>query len=230
MAIISSTNIESRETLRKVIVHRLALASDAFIEFAVRAIQEWIGPDLAKLNDIQTLFDLVSHADRRIQSSALFALKERLEDRGYQESLERANIIFLMRALANTDNPDAITWVAAALPSLGLTLARNGHVSEILQFLNYDEPKIRDGASGAIEAIASGSDRDRNYLMSEDVLERLLGGNQQLGPKELQLCTAVIPKLAVDYLHANKLDFIFALVEYVVPSTKCSRYSLHAPL
>ena len=211
---ISKTNIEYRETLRKVILKRLVLlASDAFMDYSVRAIQEWIGADLAKLNDFPTFFDLVSHADRRIQNSALFSLRERLDDRGYQESFEKANIIFLMRTLASTDNPEAINFVAFALPSLALTLARNGHVSDILQFLTYNEPKIRDGASGAIEAIASGSNLDRDHLMADDVLERLVGGSERLAQTELHLCATIIPKLAVDYLHANKLNLILTLVE-----------------
>lgn len=213
LAAISNTNIEYRETLRKVILKRLVLASDAFIEFSVRAIQEWIGADLAKLNDFSTFFDLVSHADRRIQNGALFSLRERLQDRGYQESLEKANIVFLIKTLASTDNPEAINFVAFALPSLALTLGRNGHVSAILQLLTYNEPKIREGASGAIEAIASGSNVDRSHLMADDVLERLLGGNEQLAQTELQLCATILPKLAVDYLHASKLDFIFTLIE-----------------
>lgn len=211
---ISKTNTEYRETLRKVILKRLVLlASDAFMDYSVRAIQEWIGADLAKLNDFPTFFDLVSHADRRIQNSALFSLRERLDDRGYQESFEKANIIFLMRTLASTDNPEAINFVAFALPSLALTLARNGHVSDILQFLTYNEPKIRDGASGAIEAIASGSNLDRDHLMADDVLERLVGGSERLAQTELHLCATIIPKLAVDYLHANKLNLILTLVE-----------------
>ena len=211
---ISKTNIEYRETLRKVILKRLVLlASDAFMDYSVRAIQEWIGADLAKLNDFPTFFDLVSHADRRIQNSALFSLRERLDDRGYQESFEKANIIFLMRTLASTDNPEAINFVAFALPSLALTLARNGHVSDILQFLTYNEPKIREGASGAIEAIASGSNLDRDHLMADDVLERLVGGSERLAQTELHLCATITPKLAVDYLHANKLNLILTLVE-----------------
>lgn len=211
---ISKTNTEYRETLRKVILKRLVLlASDAFMDYSVRAIQEWIGADLAKLNDFPTFFDLVSHADRRIQNGALFSLRERLDDRGYQESFEKANIIFLMRTLASTDNPEAINFVAFALPSLALTLARNGHVSDILQFLTYNEPKIRDGASGAIEAIASGSNLDRDHLMADDVLERLVGGSERLAQTELHLCATIIPKLAVDYLHANKLNLILTLVE-----------------
>jgi hypothetical protein len=222
LAAISNTNTEKRETLRKVVLKRLVLASGPFIEFSAEAIQEWIGPDLARLNDFHALFDLISHADLRIQNSALCSLKEKLDDHGHQESLEKANIVFLIRTLANTDNSEAINFVAFALPSLALTLVRNGHVSDILLLLYHNEPKIREGASSAIEAIASGSDLDRSRLMAEDIFERLLGGNEPLDQRELGLCATIIPKLAVDYLHANKLNFIFTLVEYVTLSAKCA--------
>ena len=193
---------------------RLLLASDTLIEFTVQAIQDWIGPDLAQLNDFATFFDLVSHSDRRIQTGALFSLKQRISNREYQESLEKANVVFLIRSLAsNGDSPEAISFVAFALPSLALTLAHNGHVEAILQLLASDEPRIRQGASAAIESIANGSSHQRIHLLDEDILERLIGSDEHLGQTELQLCSAIIPKLALDYLRAGKVDFILTLIE-----------------
>jgi hypothetical protein len=115
LASISYKNIEYRETLRKAILDHLLLASDILVEYTVQAIQDWIGPDLAQLNDFATFFDLVSHSDRRIQTGALFSLKQRISNREYQESLEKANVVFLIRSLAsNGDNPEAISFVAFA--------------------------------------------------------------------------------------------------------------------
>lgn len=214
MASISYTNIEYRETLRNVILDRLLLASDTLIEYTVQAIQDWIGPDLAQLNDFATFFDLVSHSDRRVQTGALFSLKQRISNREYQESLERANIVFLIRSLSsNSDNPEAISFVAFALPSLALTLAHNGHVDAILQLLTCDEPQIREGASAAIEVIANGSAHERKHLLDKDILERLIGSDERLGQTELRLSSTIIPKLALDYLHAGRVDLILTLVE-----------------
>jgi hypothetical protein len=214
LASISYTNIEYRETLRNVILDRLLLASDTLIEYTVQAIQDWIGPDLAQLNDFATFFDLVSHSDRRVQTGALFSLKQRISNREYQESLERANIVFLIRSLSsNSDNPEAISFVAFALPSLALTLAHNGHVDAILQLLTCDEPQIREGASAAIEVIANGSAHERKHLLDKDILERLIGSDERLGQTELRLSSTIIPKLALDYLHAGRVDLILTLVE-----------------
>jgi len=211
LASISYKNVEYRETLRKAILDRLLLASDILIEYTVQAIQDWIGPDLAQLNDFVTFFDLVSHSDRRIQTGALFSLKQRISNREYQESLEKANVVFLIRSLAsNGDNPEAISFVAFALPSLALTLAHNGHVDVIFQLLTHEEPQIRQGASAAIEGIANGSAHERNHLLDEDILERLVGS---LGQTELQLSSTIIPKLAQDYLRAGKVDLVITLVE-----------------
>lgn len=200
--------------MRSVILDRLLLASDTLIEYTVQAIQDWVGPDLAQLNDFATFFDLVSHSDKRIQTAALFSLKQRIANREYQESLERANIVFLLRSLSsNTDNSEAVSFVAFALPALALTLASNGHVGAILQLLASDEPQIRQGASAAIEAIANGSTHERKHLLNEDILERLIGSDERLGQTELQLSAAIVPKLALDYLRGGKVDLILTLVE-----------------
>jgi hypothetical protein len=104
--------------------------------------------------------------------------------------------------------------VAFALPSLGLTLAYNGHVDVILQLLTCEEPQIRQGASAAIESIANGSTHERQHLLDADILERLIGGDaQSLGQTELQLSSTIIPKLALDYVRAGKVDLILTLVE-----------------
>src|ERR1700733_182568 len=113
LASISYKNIEYRETLQKAILDHLVLASDVLIEYTVQAIQDWIGPDLAQLNEFATFFDLVSHSDRRIQTGALFSLKQRISNREYTESLGKANVVFLIQSLASRgDTPEAINFVA----------------------------------------------------------------------------------------------------------------------
>jgi hypothetical protein len=214
LASISNTNIEYRETLRHVILERLLVASEPMIEFTARAIQDWIGPDLAQINDFATLFNLVTQSNKRIQTAALYSLKQRISNREYQESLERANVVSLLRSLSsNRDNPEAISFVAVALPPMALTLAHNEHVDVILQLLASEEPQIREGASAAIENIANGSAHDRKYLLDADILERLIGSDERMGQTELQLSSTIIPKLALDYLRAGKVDFILTLVE-----------------
>ena len=206
--------MEYRETLRNIILDRLLVASDAQIEFTALAIKDWIGPDLAQLNDFETFFDLVSHSNKSIQAAALSSLKQRMPEREYQESLERANIIFILRSLSSSnDNPDAISFVAFALPAMALTLAHNNHVDAILQLLACDEQQIREGAATAIENIANGSVNDRQHLLDVDILERLIVGGGTLGQTNLQLSSTIIPKLSLDYLRAGKVDFILGLVE-----------------
>jgi hypothetical protein len=122
--------------------------------------------------------------------------------------------VFHLRSLeSNSDNPEAIGFVAFALPSLALTLARNGHVDVIVQFLTSDEPQIRQGASVSIEIIANGSVSERRYLLDADILERLIGSEERLGQTGLQLLSTIIPKLALDYLRAGKVDLILTLIE-----------------
>ena len=211
---ISYTNIEYRETLRHVILDHLVVASEAVIEFTACAVKDWIGPDLAQLNDFETFFDLVSHSNKRIQTAALSSLKQRMSEREYQESLERANIVFVIRSLSsNSNNPEAISFVAFALPTMALTLARNDHADLLLQLLACEEPRICEGSFAAIENIANGSIDDRKHLLDIDILERLIGSDERLGQTELQLLSTIIPRLALDYLHAGKVDFILGLVE-----------------
>ena len=156
----------------------------------------------------------MAHSDSRIQTAALFSLKRRISNLEYQESLERANVVFLLRSLSsNVDNPDATGFVAFALPSLALTLAHNGHVDVILQLLTCEEPKIRQGASAAIESIANGSVHERKHLLDEDILERLIGSDERMEQTELHLSSTIIPKLALDYLRGGKVDFVLTLVE-----------------
>ena len=211
---ISYTNIEYRETLRKVILDRLVVASDPQIEFTALAIKGWIGPDLAQLNEFETFFDLVFHSNRSIQTAALSSLKQRMSEREYLESLERANIVFVLRSLSSSvDNREAISFVAFALPAMAITLAHNNHVDVVLQLLACGEQQIREGASTAIETIANGSASDRKYLLDVDILERLIGSEVPLGQMELQLLSTIIPKVSLDYLRAGKADFMLGLVE-----------------
>jgi len=193
----------------------LLLASDNLIEYSVKAIQEWVGPDLAQLNDFEKLFQLVSHSDTRIQHAALFALKQKLHDREYQESLEKAEVVPIIRSLSESepDNAEAISFVAVALRSLGPTLARHGHVDEILFYLTHAEPSIQDGAFAAIQAIAKSSENERQCLLNAGVLERLIGGHELLHPIQLQLTSTIIPLLAFDYARTKKVAFILTLVE-----------------
>ena len=211
---ISYTNIEYRETLRNVILDRLVVASDVMIEYTAHAIKDWIGPDLSQLNNFQTFFDLVSHSNKSIQTAALSSLKQRMSEREYQESLERANIVFILRSLSSSsDNPEAISFVAFALPTMALSLAHNNHADVVLQLLACEEPQIREGATTAIENIANGSVDDRKHLLDVDVLERLIGSDERLGQTDLQVASTIIPKLSLDYLRVGKVDFILGLVE-----------------
>ena len=211
---ISYANIGYRETLRNAILDRLVVASDTVIEFTARAIKDWIGPDLAQLNNFETFFDLVSHSNKIIQTAALSSLKQRMSEREYQESLERANIVSVIRSLSsNSDNPEAISFVAFALSTMALTLASNGHVDVVLQLVACEEPQIREGAVAAIENIANGSVSDRKHLLDVDILERLIGSDGRLGQTEFQLSSSITPKLALDYVRAGKADFILGLVE-----------------
>jgi hypothetical protein len=119
---ISNTNCGNRETLRAVVLNRLELPTEPLIDYAVKAIQDWIGPDLAHLNDFPTFFGLLEHSDRRIQTAALISLKQRLPNAEYQESLEKANIIYTLRSLSNSDNPEALNFVTVALRELAAVI------------------------------------------------------------------------------------------------------------
>ena len=210
---ISSTNCGNRETLRGLVLNRLELPTEPLIDYAVKAIQDWIGADLAHLNDFPTFFGLLEHSDRRIQTAALISLKQRLPNAGYEESLEKANIIHTLRSLSNSDNPEALNFVSVALRALALSLAQNGHASNIINLLEHKEPKVRDGAAAALEAISSGSPRDRKLLLEQDIIERLVGHEEHLEQTQIQVLASTVPLLALDYLDAGKVDVVFRLVE-----------------
>lgn len=210
---ISNTNLGNRETLRTVVLNRLELPTEPLIEYAVKAIHDWIAPDLEHLNDFSKLFSLFEHSERRIQTAALISLKQKLSNPYYQESLEKANITSMLRSLSNSDNPEALNFVAVALRMLALSLARNGHTSSIIDLLVHKEPKVRDGAAAAVEAISGGSAQDRKHLLEEDIIQRLVGHDEPLEQIQTHLLALIIPMLALDYLEAGKIDLIFRLVE-----------------
>lgn len=125
----------------------------------------------------------------------------------------------MIRTLSESDNPEAFTFVMEALQVLAVSLARNGHSSAIINFLMHNEPKVREGAAAALEAIANGSVQDRKLLVEEDIIERLIGHEEHLGQTQLQLLSSIIPKLAIDYLDTRKIELILTLVEYVISFT-----------
>jgi hypothetical protein len=210
---ISQATIDHRKTLRNAVVACLQLASDNLVKFAVQAIKEWIGPDFVQLNNFQQLFQLASHHDRRVQNGSLHSLKQKMGNREYQKSLEKTDIVPFIQSLSDSDNPEAISFVASALRSLALSLAGNGHVNEILRQLNHEESSIQESASTAIIAIANGSEAEKQLLLDEDVLERLAGNHERLGLTELRLLSAIIHPLSFEYVHADKARFILSLVE-----------------
>jgi hypothetical protein len=214
---ISNTNLEGRQTLRAVVLSSLTLPTEALVEYSTKAIRDWIGPDLAQLNDFTDFFSLIQHSDRRIQTAALTSLKQKLSNSDHQESLEKANVVFIIRTLADSDNPEALNFVMVALQVLALSLARNGHSSTIITLLMHKEAKIREGAAAALEAISNGSGQERKRLLEEGIIERLIGHDERLEHTQLHLLSSVIPKLAIDYLNAGKMELIFTLVEYVIP-------------
>lgn len=215
MTTISNSNIDGRQTLRTVVLNRLTHPTEALIEYSTKAIQDWIGPDLAQLNDFTTFFNLISHPDRRIQTVALTTLRQKLSNPNHQESLEKANVIFVIRTLTDSDNPEALNFVAAALQVLALTFARNGHSSTIIDLLMHKEPKIQEGAASALEIIASGAVLERKRLFEQDIIGKLTGNDECLGQTQLRLLSSVIPKLVIDYLNAGRIELILKLVEYV---------------
>jgi hypothetical protein len=210
---ISNTNRGKRETLRTLVLNGLELPTEPLIDYAVKAIQDWIGPDLAHLNDFATFFGLLEHSDMRIQTAALISLKQRLPNAEYQESFEKANIIYTLHSLSSSNNPEGLNFLAFALPALAVSLARNGHASNIINFLMHKEPKVRDGAAAALEAICSGSPRDRKFLLEEDIIEKLVGHEDHLEQTQIQVLVSTVPLLALDYLEAGKVDVFLGLVE-----------------
>lgn len=100
-----------------------------------------------------------------------------------------------------------------ALPVLALSLARSGHSGTIIDLLMHKEPKVREGAAAALEAIAKGSGQERKQLLEEEIIERLIGHEERLEQTQLYLLSSIIPKLAIDYLNAGKIELILKLVE-----------------
>jgi hypothetical protein len=190
----------------------------------VKAIQDWIGPDLAQLSDFTTFFSLISHSDRRIQIAALTSLRQKLSNPDHQESLEKANVVTMIRTLSDSDNPEAFNFIREALRVLALSLARNGHSSTLIDFLMHKEPKIREGAAAALEAIANGTAQQRKQLIQAAIIERLIGNEDRLEQTPLHLLSSIIPRLAIDYLKAGRMELILTLVEYVVTVTHDKPY------
>ena len=206
--------------MRTVVLNRLTHPTEALIEYSTKAIRDWIGPDLAQLNDFTTFFSLTSHPDRRIQTAALTTLRQNLIHPNHQESLEKANVIFLIRTLTDSDNPEALNFVAAALEVLALALARNGHSSAIMDLLMHKEPKVQEGAAAALNIIANGPVLDRKRLLEQDIIGKLIGHDERLKQTQLRLLSSLIPKLAIDYLNAGRIELILKLVEYVISFTQ----------
>ena len=103
---------------------------------------------------------------------------------------------------------------------LALSLARNGHSSTLVDFLMHKEPKIREGAAAALEAIANGTAQERKQLIQAAVIERLIGNEDHLEQRPLHLLSSIIPKLADDYVKAGRMELILTLVEYVISVTQ----------
>jgi hypothetical protein len=216
---ISYGNFEGRQTLRTVVLNLLTHPTEALIEYSTKAIRDWIGPDLALLNDFTTFFGLISHPDRRIQTAALTTLRQNLSHPHHQESLEKANVIFVIRTLTDSENPEALNFVAAALQVLALSLARNGHSSIIMDLLMHEKPKVQEGAAAALEIIANGPVLERKRLLEQDIIGKLIGRDEPLEQTQLRLLSSLIPKLAIDYLNAGRIELILTLVEYVISIT-----------
>ena len=126
-------------------------------------------------------------------------------------------MIFLIRTLTDSDNPEALNFVAAALEVLALALARNGHSSAIMDLLMHKEPKVQ---AAALNIIANGSVLDRKRLLEQDIIGKLIGHDERLKQTQLRLLSSLIPKLAIDYLNAGRIELILKLVEYVISFTQ----------
>ena len=129
-------------------------------------------------------------------------------------------MIFLIRTLIDSDNPEALNFVAAALEVLALELARNGHSSAIMDLLMHKEPKVQEGAAAALNIIANGPVLDRKRLLEQDIIGKLIGHDERLKQTQLRLLSSLIPKLAIDYLNAGRIELILKLVEYVISFTQ----------
>jgi hypothetical protein len=195
----------------------LPVSSDTVVVFIAKAISEWLGTDLAQSDDFQAFFELASHSNGQIQNAALLSLKQKLGNQSYQDALEKAQVASFLRSLCSSNNPDAITFVGAALPALALTLARNQHAGLLLQLLASEIPAIKEGSSAAIQVIA-GSPNDRELLLNEDILERLIVGHSTLDHPTVKLAVALIPNLAINYVALDRVNVLLALIEYVFSS------------
>jgi hypothetical protein len=212
---ISNRNITYRKTLRAAVLECLDLASDPLIEFSAQAIKHWIGPDLAQLNDFEKLIQLLFHADRRIQNEALFTLRHTINNGKYHDSLVKGGIVAAIQSLSSDTTSEVIGFVAFTLRSLALPLARQGHIADILRFWSSDVPKIREGASSAIEVIANGFERDRKCLLDQDIIETVTGRHDETSPVSAKLAGTIITRLAMDYINAGRVHLIVTLVECV---------------
>lgn len=139
--------------------------------------------------------------------------------------MEKANVIFMIRTLTDSDNPEALNFVMTALQTLALSLARNGHSSTIISLLRHNQPKVREGASAALDTIANGTGPERKQLLEENIIERLIGHEERLDQTQLHILSSIIPKLAIDYLNAGKTELILTLVEYVISFTRYDMFS-----
>ncbi|KDR76392.1 hypothetical protein GALMADRAFT_140093 [Galerina marginata CBS 339.88] len=213
LATMASYSSQQRQNLRRAILEHLPVASDTVVLFTVKAIPEWLGTDLAQSGDFQTLFELASHSNRLIQNASLLSLKQKFGNQSYQDALEQAQVASFFRSLCSSANPDAIAFVGAGLPVVALTLARNQHADVLIQLLALDIPVIREGSSSAIQVIAA-STSDRELLLNEDILERLIVGDSSLDHVTLKLARALIPNLAIEYVRLDRIDVLLALIDH----------------
>ena len=95
-------------------------------------------------------------------------------------------MIFEIRTLSDSDNPEALNFVAAALQALASALARNGHSSIVMDLLRHKESKVRRGAATALEIIASGP-LERKQLLEQDIIGELIGYDECLEQTQLRL-------------------------------------------
>jgi hypothetical protein len=212
---IAATSLEDRSILRNALLENLQFASSNLVDYSAKAIRDWIGPDLVQLGQPQVLFHLTSHPDILLQNSAIFSLKQSVHSKDCHEILEREGIVPLLHSLLESGSAEAKDLVATTLRAMGMTLARHGHVDEIFSYLFHEDAAVQSGACAALESVANGTSEDRQFLLNEGILERLIRSSETLGPSELRLASIIIPKLALEYIRARKVTFILTLIEYV---------------
>ena len=93
-----------------------------------------------------------------------------------------------------------------------------------MDLLRHKESKVRRGAATALEIIASGP-LERKQLLEQDIIGELIGHDECLEQTQLRLLSSVMPKLAIDYLNAGRMELIFKLVEYVISFTQDDMFS-----